>query len=213
MLVYFFPLNHKSAVIGIWRQDDNSSCEVIEFRKDGTFLRHDGFGTFPFAYSWLPDGRIGLRQLGVNDSGISHFTNKVQVSLNRLTLTEMTWSGTNFVSKYHRLGRSELRRLNIDFFKDAQLVRLPPTAAPDQVVAALFSNSIAGQKMTLQKTGEFFVTMTSHGSPYCVSVETDRGKRLVQFEYDRPEIGIEDLRGWFCKIDAPPTNLLWTLPQ
>lgn len=198
----------RDAVVGIWQQQkENGVWNIIEFRRDGTFLEHDSFGTHPMKYTWLKDGQIQIRfdVFDTNNAAVAEtLSYGVTVAGSSLTFSNLSGWGSKDVTKYHRLKRTEVGKLDIDDFKNAQIVSLPPTASPEDVVAALFEKpESTGQKVTTYKILNVCRVVTGRGSPLLVKVDSNLGQLGIYLEYDRPQIGGGPLRGWCCRVENP----------
>jgi hypothetical protein len=195
----------RDAIIGAWQQRENNGWDVIEFRLDGTFLHHDAFGTHSMTYSWAGQGRIQFQyeRFGTNGGTVSEtMVFGVSPKRNALSLTNLNEWGNNEVTRYRRLKRRDLPKLDIDDFKGAQLVALPATCSPEKVITSLFENSGSGStKVTTHKILQVVSVVTSRGMPLFVDVDTNVGRKGVYLEFDRPQIGGGPLRGWWCRVE------------
>ena len=165
----------------------------------------DAFGTKSVAYTWQEDNQIVFKfeRFGTNDTTIVEpLSFGVVANRNTLALSNRSEWGKNDVRTYHRISSAEANQLDIDDFKGQQLVPLPATASLEEVVAALFAKSnLLGGKVTAYKILQKQQVFGSRGAPFFVDVDTNLGKRGIYIEYDRPEIGVGSLRGWWCRLD------------
>lgn len=198
-------------ILGVWQQKEDSFWDVIEFRADGTFLFHDAFGTHSVKYTRSERNRIRLEfeRSGTNGATVAEtLVYGVAVTTPRqLELANLNSWGNAELHHYHKLSRAEAARLDLCDFKGSELVALPETAALEQILDVLFKNVNApNTNVTEFKIEKTLMVITSRGSPWFIVVNTNRGRKGVYLEFDRPQIGVESLRGWWCRIEELPAS-------
>ena len=108
-----------------------------------------------------------------------------------------------------------------------QVVALPQTASPEQVVSNLFQNalfqdgklmvaekivmvdpkggvlaqhSLHGRKVTTYRVRDMLWAIYDHGSELCVEVDTDLGRKSVYITYEAPQGKLPG--GWRCRVET-----------
>jgi hypothetical protein len=194
--------NERESVVGIWQQEkEDTLWDTVEFRTDGVFLGHQSFGTVCMKYSWQGDHRLQFVSEGFDTNLFLNYG--VNIKGHELCLTNFIIPSKPEVYLYHRLSHAKIGESENDF-KDSQIIPLPATAKPDEVVAAFFKKATLPEgKVTQWRILSVSRVVTSRGAPIYVDAETNFGRYGVYLEFDRPQIGVAVLRGWWCRSQKP----------